>query len=53
MTIKDCDKIAFLGEGGVLEIGKHSELLALKGHYYNLWIMQGSDEEHKEKTRET
>jgi ABC-type multidrug transport system fused ATPase/permease subunit len=52
MTIKDCDKIAFLGEGGVLEIGKHSELLALKGHYYNLWIMQGSEEELEEKKKE-
>ena len=49
MTIKDCDKIAFLGDGGVLEMGKHSELLALKGHYYKLWIMQGSEEELEEK----
>jgi len=51
MTIKDCDKIAFLGDGGVLEIGKHSELLALKGNYYNLWIMQGSEEELEEKKK--
>mmetsp|Transcript_6782 Transcript_6782/g.11064 ORF Transcript_6782/g.11064 Transcript_6782/m.11064 type:complete len:1348 (+) Transcript_6782:228-4271(+) len=51
MTIKDCDKIAFLGDGGVLEMGKHSELLALKGHYYNLWIMQGSEEELEEKKK--
>ena len=45
MTTKDCDKITFLGDGGVLEMGTHSELLDLKGHYYNLWIMQGSEEE--------
>jgi len=51
MTIKDCDKIAFLGDGGVLEMGKHSELLALKGNYYNLWIMQGSEEELEEKKK--
>ena len=51
MTIKDCDKIAFLGDGGVLEMGNHSELLALKGHYYNLWIMQGSEEELEEKKK--
>ena len=51
MTIKDCDKIAFLGDGGVLEMGKHSELLAFKGNYYNLWIMQGSEEELEEKKK--
>ena len=52
MTIKDCDKIAFLGDGGVLEMGTHSELLDLKGHYYNLWIMQGSEEEIHERKKE-
>jgi len=52
MTIKDCDKIAFLGDGGVLEMGTHSELLDLKGHYYNLWIMQGSEEETQERKKE-
>mmetsp|Transcript_15434 Transcript_15434/g.32636 ORF Transcript_15434/g.32636 Transcript_15434/m.32636 type:complete len:1373 (-) Transcript_15434:205-4323(-) len=45
LTIKDCDKIAFLGDGGVLEIGTHSDLLEMKGNYYELWCMQGSEEE--------
>ena len=45
LTVKDCDKIAFLGDGGVLEMGKHSELLEMKGHYYELWCMQNSEEE--------
>ena len=45
LTVKDCDKIAFLGEGGVLEMGKHSDLLELKGNYYELWCMQNSEEE--------
>ena len=31
LTVKDCDTIAFLGDGGVLEMGTHSELLELKG----------------------
>jgi len=26
-------------------MGKHSELLEIKGNYYNLWCMQNSDEE--------
>jgi len=39
------DKIAFMGDGGVLEIGKHSDLLAMKGNYYQLWCMQVSEEE--------
>lgn len=45
LTIKDCDKIAFLGDGGVLEMGNHSELLEKKGHYYQLWCMQGGEED--------
>jgi len=45
LTVKDCDKIAFLGDGGVLEIGNHSDLLKMKGNYYELWCMQGSEEE--------
>lgn len=49
LTVKDCDQIAFLGDGGVLEMGKHSELLEMKGNYYNLWCMQNSDEELKDR----
>lgn len=45
LTVKDCDKIAFMGEGGVLEIGNHSELLELKGNYYDLWVLQNTEEE--------
>mmetsp|Transcript_23054 Transcript_23054/g.47622 ORF Transcript_23054/g.47622 Transcript_23054/m.47622 type:complete len:243 (+) Transcript_23054:1-729(+) len=45
LTVKNCNKIFFMGEGGVLESGSHSELLALKGHYYNLWIMQGGNKD--------
>eukprot|EP00804_Cyclotella_cryptica_P024439 CCRYP_019258-RD/>CCRYP_019258-RD protein AED:0.09 eAED:0.09 QI:2741/1/1/1/1/0.84/13/161/561 len=45
LTVKHCNKIAFLGDGRVLEIGTHAELLAMKGHYYNLWCMQGSEQE--------
>lgn len=48
LTVKDCDKIAFMGDGGVLEMGKHSDLLDMRGNYYNLWCMQNSEEELKQ-----
>ena len=44
-TVKDCTKIAFLGDGGVIECGSHDELLKLKANYYNLWCMQGEASE--------
>jgi len=46
-TVKDCTKIAFLGDGRVLECGSHDELLQLKGGYYNLWCLQGSSDEQE------
>lgn len=36
-TIVDSDKIFVLDKGCVTEFGSHSELLARKGIYYNLW----------------
>ncbi|CAB9520582.1 Lactococcin-G-processing and transport ATP-binding protein LagD [Seminavis robusta] len=41
-TVKDCDKIAVLGNGGVIELGSHGELLASKGLYNELWQKQGA-----------
>ncbi|XP_025093404.1 LOW QUALITY PROTEIN: multidrug resistance protein 1-like [Pomacea canaliculata] len=40
-TIQNADKIAVIGEGRVVEIGTHSQLLATKGAYYNLLQLQG------------
>jgi ABC-type multidrug transport system fused ATPase/permease subunit len=48
LTVKDCDKIAFMGDGGVLELGTHDELIALKKKYYELYQMQNSEEELEE-----
>jgi len=45
LTVKNCTKIAFLGDGGVLECGSHDELVALKGNYNELWNMQGGGSE--------
>ena len=39
-TIKDADKILVMKDGKVIEIGKHNELLAQKGFYYNLYKSQ-------------
>lgn len=36
-TIKNADKIIYLSEGKISEIGNHDELMNLKGDYYNLY----------------
>ncbi len=35
-TVKNADKIVVLDKGKIVEEGKHEELTALKGYYYNL-----------------
>ena len=39
-SIEDYDLIYFLDEGRVLESGKHTELIAKKGKYYDMWKSQ-------------
>ncbi len=39
-TIKDADRIIVMKDGNVIEIGNHSELMAKKGFYYNLYKSQ-------------
>ncbi|EWH10444.1 ABC transporter-like protein [Catenovulum agarivorans DS-2] len=39
-TIVDADKIIVLDKGNLVEQGTHANLLAAKGHYYNLWQAQ-------------
>lgn len=36
-TIQEADKIVYLTDKGIQEIGNHSQLIDLKGHYYDLW----------------
>ena len=36
-TIMNSDRIFVLEKGQVVEVGTHSELLSLRGIYYNLW----------------
>ena len=39
-TIQKADRIIVLKDGTVKEEGTHSELIALKSEYYNMWIKQ-------------
>jgi ATP-binding cassette subfamily B protein len=39
-TIRDCDKIMVIDNGEIAEAGTHEELIALKGHYYELYMSQ-------------
>lgn len=39
-TIKNCDRIVFLENGKIVEVGTHNELLNKKGYYYNMYKTQ-------------
>src|SRR5690606_20738457 len=39
-TIRDADRIVFVKEGRVAEVGTFQQLMALKGHFYHLQQMQ-------------
>jgi ATP-binding cassette subfamily B protein len=39
-TIRRVDRIAVIENGQIAEIGSHTELLKLRGHYYNLYTRQ-------------
>ncbi len=42
-TIKNCDKIMYIDQGGIVECGSHDELIAKKGYYYKLYTAQMDD----------
>ncbi len=42
-SVKDADKILVLKEGKFIEQGKHHELIAQKGYYYNVFVNQFGD----------
>ena len=39
-TVENCDCIVVVDKGRLVEAGKHSELLAAQGMYYNLYMQQ-------------
>jgi ABC-type multidrug transport system ATPase subunit len=39
-TIKNADQLLVLDQGQIVERGKHKDLLARKGFYYNLYMSQ-------------
>lgn len=42
-TIRNCDKIMYIDDGGIVEAGTHDELMAKKGAYYHLYTAQMED----------
>jgi ATP-binding cassette subfamily B protein len=42
-TIKNCDKIMYIDQGGIMECGTHDELILKKGYYYHLYTAQMED----------
>ncbi len=47
-TIQNADLILVLNEGQIVERGLHSELLARRGFYYNLYMSQFKKQEEKQ-----
>ncbi|HSN44150.1 MAG TPA: ABC transporter ATP-binding protein, partial [Propionibacteriaceae bacterium] len=39
-TIRDADLILVMEDGAIVEQGNHHELLAMRGHYYDLYQSQ-------------
>ncbi len=48
-TVRGCDNIIVLNKGSIVESGRHEQLMAMMGNYYNLVVRQtkGSDEAHE------
>jgi len=44
-TVKNADKIIVMHKGRIKEMGKHNELIAKKGLYYQLYLLQYKDQE--------
>jgi ABC-type multidrug transport system fused ATPase/permease subunit len=47
-TIQKCDEIMVIDAGRIMERGTHQELLARRGIYYNLYLLQWGEQFRKE-----
>jgi ATP-binding cassette subfamily B protein len=52
-TVIDADEILVLDQGRIIERGRHSQLLALNGHYASMWNKQREAAAAREKLKET
>ena len=43
-TIKNCDKILYISQKGIAEMGSHEELMRRRGLYYQLYTAQAREE---------
>ena len=43
-TIKNCDRILYISDRGIAEMGSHEELMAKRGLYYQLYTAQVKEE---------
>jgi subfamily B ATP-binding cassette protein MsbA len=44
-TIRDSDRILVMSDGVIVEEGSHVELMSSRGHYFNLYSLQGGAED--------
>ena len=51
-TVIDADEILVLDQGRIIERGRHSQLLALGGHYASMWNKQREAAAAREKLKE-
>ncbi len=49
-TIRNATRIAVIEHGRIIEIGSHAELIALRGHYFDLYRQQSLTETTRELT---
>ncbi|MBO5500950.1 MAG: ABC transporter ATP-binding protein, partial [Clostridia bacterium] len=43
-TIKNCDRILYISNKGIAEMGSHDELMEKKGLYYEMYTAQAREQ---------